>query len=234
MSYRFLTAGEIPENMAFVPAGNARNILLAGLSYIPTEPTGDFAMDRCEVTNRAYKSFVDAGGYTDPRYWREPFVVGKRRLTWREAVARFTDRTGRPGPATWEVGTYPKDKGDFPVSGVSWYEAAAYAEWADKSLPTVFHWSRVAFVSASASIVPRAISMAGDPSRWDQLIAQTGSGSRTLPATCVNGCGTRAKAARSGSFWGAGGTIRITRSRPPLRSLLSTARPQTVSDASDT
>jgi len=52
----------------------------------------------------------------------------------------FVDKTGQPGPAVWELGTYPADEGDHPVRGVSWYEAAAYAEFAGKSLPTVHHW----------------------------------------------------------------------------------------------
>jgi formylglycine-generating enzyme required for sulfatase activity len=30
------------------------------------------------------------------------------------------------------------------VSGVSWYEAAAYSEFKGKSLPTVYHWWRAA------------------------------------------------------------------------------------------
>src|SRR5207247_1488727 len=47
---------------------------------------------------------------------------------------------GRPGPATWELGTFLEGQADYPVSGVSWYEAAAYAEFAGKRLPTVFHW----------------------------------------------------------------------------------------------
>ncbi len=49
-------------------------------------------------------------------------------------------RTGRPGPSTWEAGDYPEGQDDYPVSGVSWYEAAAYAEFAGKALPTVDHW----------------------------------------------------------------------------------------------
>src|SRR5262249_58512365 len=61
-----------------------------------------------------------------------------------EAVARFRDVTGRPGPSAWELGSYPEGRGDFPVDGVSWYEAAAYAEFAGKSLPTVYHWYRAA------------------------------------------------------------------------------------------
>jgi predicted esterase len=69
-------------------------------------------------------------------------------------MARFTDRTGRPGPATWEAGTFPAGLGDMPVSGVSWYEAAAYAKFAGKSLPTIYHWARAAGVFNSRYVVP--------------------------------------------------------------------------------
>jgi dienelactone hydrolase len=113
-------------------------------------------MDRYEVSNRDYKRFVDAGGYMDPRFWRQPFVERGREIPWKEAMARLVDRTGRPGPATWEVGSFPEGGGELPVAGVSWYEAAAYAEWAGKSLPTLFHWNRVAFTVASSRIVPLA------------------------------------------------------------------------------
>src|SRR5262249_37790184 len=41
-------------------------------------------------------------------------------------------------------------------AGVSWYEASAYAAFAGKSLPTVFHWAQAAQHLASGSIVPRA------------------------------------------------------------------------------
>ena len=62
-------------------------------------------------------------------------------LSWDEAVTAFRDATGRPGPATWEVGTYPEGQADYPVGGVSWFEASAYARFAGKELPTWFHWS---------------------------------------------------------------------------------------------
>ena len=55
-------------------------------------------------------------------------------------MAFFRDSTGRPGPATWEVGTYPDGQADHPVGGVSWFEAVAYARFAGKELPTVHHW----------------------------------------------------------------------------------------------
>nr|MBA2355565.1 SUMF1/EgtB/PvdO family nonheme iron enzyme [Acidobacteriota bacterium] len=37
---------------------------------------------------------------------------------------------------------------------MSWYEAAAYARWAGKSLPTVHHWVRAADTRLSADVVP--------------------------------------------------------------------------------
>jgi dienelactone hydrolase len=59
-------------------------------------------------------------------------------------MAEFLDATGRPGPSTWEGGTYRQGQEDYPVTGVSWYEAAAYAEFAGKALPTIYHWYRAA------------------------------------------------------------------------------------------
>jgi dienelactone hydrolase len=40
------------------------------------------------------------------------------------------------------------------VTGISWYEAAAYAEFAGKSLPTIYHWNRAAGPFSAAFIVP--------------------------------------------------------------------------------
>jgi len=52
----------------------------------------------------------------------------------------FKDKSGLPGPSTWLNGTYPSGEEDFPVSGVSWYEAQAFAKFANKELPTGDHW----------------------------------------------------------------------------------------------
>jgi eukaryotic-like serine/threonine-protein kinase len=105
---------------------------------------GDYFIDRFEVTNREYKAFVDAGGYQNREYWTEPFVKDGRTLSWEEAIAEFTDETGRSGPSTWHFGSYPDGHGDYPVGGVSWYEAAAYARFAGKEVPTIWHWGAAA------------------------------------------------------------------------------------------
>ena len=63
-------------------------------------------------------------------------------LAFDEAMARFRDSTGRPGPAAWQLGSFPDGQADFPVGGISWFEAAAYAKFAGKRLPTIYHWFR--------------------------------------------------------------------------------------------
>jgi len=110
----------------------------------PEVTVPEYWIDRVEVTNRQFKAFVDSGGYRRRELWTEPFVKNGRTLTWEQAMADFRDATGRPGPSTWELGSYPEGQADFPVGGVSWYEAAAYAAFAGKRLPTVYHWARAA------------------------------------------------------------------------------------------
>jgi serine/threonine protein kinase/formylglycine-generating enzyme required for sulfatase activity/dienelactone hydrolase len=100
----------------------------------------DFFVDRYEVTNRRYKEFVAAGGYRQARYWKQPFEHDGRTLELAEAMRLLVDRTGQPGPAGWETSDYAEGQGELPVTGVSWYEAAAYAEFSGKALPTVRHW----------------------------------------------------------------------------------------------
>jgi len=100
----------------------------------------DFYIDKYEVTNKQYKEFINNGGYRNREYWKHEFIKEGRVLTWEEAMAEFVDQTGRPGPAGWQAGDYPEGQENYPVSGISWYEAAAYAEFVGKSLPTAYHW----------------------------------------------------------------------------------------------
>ena len=99
-----------------------------------------YDIDRYEVTNAEYQKFVDAGGYRNPQFWKAAFVKDGKALSREQAMEMFRDPTGRPGPATWEGGHFPQGRGNYPVSGISWYEASAYAVWAGKSLPAVLQW----------------------------------------------------------------------------------------------
>jgi dienelactone hydrolase len=120
-----------------------------------------FYVDRYEVTNREYQRFVDAGGYERRDLWREPFADHANRLGWEEAMSRLRDSTGRPGPSTWKGGHYPAGRDEYPVTGVSWYEAAAYAAWAGKDLPAVSQWYYAAPPYVSSYTV-RASNISGD------------------------------------------------------------------------
>jgi dienelactone hydrolase len=147
----------VPPGMISVHASSgsdAYGLFAPGLEQAPNLTLGEFLIDRYEVTNRDYASFVEAGGYTDPACWKHPFVDAGDTLTFAAATERFRDATGRPGPATWDAGTYPAGTADQPVGGVSWYEAAAYACFAEKALPTVYHWYAAANPFSSHHVVP--------------------------------------------------------------------------------
>jgi len=123
-----------------------------GLESLEQLQLEDFYIDRYEVTNRQFKEFVDRGGYQKREYWKHDFLRGNDKLSWEIALKEFRDATGKQGPATWRDGTYPPGEDEFPVRGVSWYEAAAYAEFVGKSLPTVTHWYRASGASYVAPI----------------------------------------------------------------------------------
>ena len=133
------------KDMVAVP-GDSLPVNLSGFNSEDIVRVGPFRIDRTEVTNRAFKEFVDADGYRQPDYWRKA-----------ARIRRFVDSTGRAGPATWELGEFPEGRADDPVSGVSWYEATAYCRFRGKTLPTVYHWAR-------AALAPREITAPLGPS----------------------------------------------------------------------
>ncbi len=113
-----------------------------------------YQIDRYEVTNKSFKQFVDYGGYQNPDYWKYEFIKNGQVLSWKKAMAEFCDKSGRLGPATWIGGTYPKGQENYPVTGVCWYEAAAYAEFVGKSLPTIYHWFGAIDTDLASYITP--------------------------------------------------------------------------------
>lgn len=161
MAVRMDEEGKVPPGMVRVELATeeseTRPVRLYGIpgfvSLSPV-PLGDYWIDKFEVTNADYKRFIDSGGYEKPQYWNQRFEKSGRTLSWLEAMKLFIDKTGRPGPATWVEGEYPRGQDNYPVTGVSWFEAAAYAEFAGKSLPTIYHWTAAASQEGAASILP--------------------------------------------------------------------------------
>ncbi|MCH7876017.1 MAG: SUMF1/EgtB/PvdO family nonheme iron enzyme [Gemmatimonadetes bacterium] len=154
VDFRLEEEGTAPPNMIRIPAKGLRVSLHGFPAYTERIEAPDYWIDKHEVTNREFKVFIDSGGYENRDYWKHDFEDGGRALSWEHAMMEFHDRTGRPGPSTWEGGTYPAGQDNYPVSGVSWYEAAAYAEFAGKSLPTIYHWLGATDINAAAQILP--------------------------------------------------------------------------------
>jgi formylglycine-generating enzyme required for sulfatase activity/pimeloyl-ACP methyl ester carboxylesterase len=157
MQVRLFEADGPEADMVNVPAGP---LVLPPLPQLQFE---EFQIDRHEVSNAAWKEFVDAGGYERASYWQDLDIrQNGEALDFAQAMALFVDNTGRPGPAGWELGTYPAGQANHPVTGISWYEAMAYARFRGRSLPTVSHWSQAALPVGEVargmvgSIVPRS------------------------------------------------------------------------------
>ena len=147
--------GNIPAGMVRVsPEKYFKTLFIPGYEGMPELALKDYWIDQYEVTNRQYKAFVDQGGYQKREYWKVDFIRDGKHLSWEEAMALFRDAAGRPGPKEWIEGSYPKGQDDYPVTGISWYEAAAYAEFAGKRLPTIYHWNRAAGPFSASLIVP--------------------------------------------------------------------------------
>ena len=94
-------AGSAPEGMVRV-AGSA--VGLPG--SLPD--LRDFWIDRFEVTNRQFKTFVDAGGYRREDLWKHPFVENGRTLTWDEAMTCSATRPAGPARRRGSWATYPQ------------------------------------------------------------------------------------------------------------------------------
>lgn len=93
--YTLPKSGSVQEEMELLPETSywpATSI--TGFKLPAVEAIGDFQMDRYEVTNRAFKLFVDSGGYENPQFWKEPFIKDGKTISWKEATALFKDKTG--------------------------------------------------------------------------------------------------------------------------------------------
>src|SRR5437763_1420247 len=81
------------------------------------------------VTNEDFAGFIEAGGYETEALWTP--------IGWQQRV-----RNGWREPNYWR--SPPWNAANVPVTGVSWWEALAFARWAGASLPTEAQWEYAA------------------------------------------------------------------------------------------
>ena len=90
------------------------------------------------VTNGEYAAFIADGGYRRSEFWLSDGWALVQAEGWDAPLYWLSDDDGRRRVFTLNGLAAPDP--NAPVSHVSVFEAAAYAAWAGKRLPTEFEW----------------------------------------------------------------------------------------------
>ncbi len=215
----------VPSGMVHVLGGRSpAPLIVSGFENLPPVQLHDYWIDRYEVTNKQFKRFVEADGYQKQDYWKHEFLKDGRAVSWAEAMREFRDATGRPGPSTWEAGDYLNGQDDYPVRGVSWYEAAAFAQFVGKSLPTVYHWNRAAITGdawISSYIFPFSNFAGRGPAAIGTHRGMSRSGTYDMAGNvkewCLNEAGQRKRYILGGAWDEPAYMFHEADARPPLQ-----------------
>ena len=134
-----------------------------------------------------YAQFIADGGYRRPELWLSDGWAMVQAQGWRHPaywleaddprIATLGAGGGHAAPSGWQVfglhGVRPMEA-DAPVAQLSFYEAAAYAEWAGARLPTEFEWE-------AAFDAPGIAQMSGHVWQWTRSSYDPYPGFRPLP-----------------------------------------------------
>lgn len=134
-----------------------------------------------------YAQFIADGGYQRPELWLSDGWATVQAQGWRHPaywleaddprIATLGAGGGHAAPTGWQVfglhGVRPMEA-DAPVAQLSFYEAAAYAEWAGARLPTEFEWE-------AAFDAPGIAQMSGHVWQWTRSSYDPYPGFRPLP-----------------------------------------------------
>jgi formylglycine-generating enzyme required for sulfatase activity len=128
-----------------IPAGKVKIIAIdskerPGASYIPRGTSqifevAPFEIGKYPLTNAQFAKFVEAGGYSQRQWWTDAGWQEKEQNNWTE-------------PLYWQDAKW--NRAEYPVVGVSWYEAVAFCQWLSDitgemiTLPTEQQWQRAA------------------------------------------------------------------------------------------
>ncbi len=112
--------------------------LVNGMVYVPA---GEFIMGS---TTKDMLRSADLDEFPQRRVYVDDFYIDIHEVTNIQYKV-YLDSTGATPPHRWsKSGNYAKGKDGFPVTSITWHEAKAYAEWAEKRLPTEVEWEKAA------------------------------------------------------------------------------------------
>ena len=97
----------------------------------------DCAIADRPVSNAEFVAFIEDGGYQRPELWLSEGWATAKAANWEAPAYWYRDGS------EWRVYTLHglrSPRLDEPVCHVSFFEAAAYARWAGRRLPTEFEW----------------------------------------------------------------------------------------------
>ena len=103
------------------------------------------------VSNGEYRAFIADGGYRRAELWLSDGWARVQEEGWEAPLYWLKDDDGSAGAVFTLSGVQPLDP-HAPVEHVSFYEAAAYAAWADARLPTEFEWEVAAPLFAHGDV----------------------------------------------------------------------------------
>jgi len=112
----------------------------------------DYQLANRTVTNREYRSFIDAGGYRKNELW---LADG-----WAWLQSEGIDRPmywSKDLESEFTLGGVQAINPDAPVTHVSFYEAAAFAQFAGARLPTEAEWESAATLPVDGHFMDRGV-----------------------------------------------------------------------------
>ena len=150
--FNFEHINKFPPNHAIIP-GTKNIMILPGIDFgsITIET---FSISKTEVSNKEFQAFINDGGYENREFWDFPIEINGVEYTYKETIKKFVDKHEQFGPSNWSYGQFGDNGENLPVTGVSWFEARAYARYAGFKLPNLFQWIYAAGLAGFISEIP--------------------------------------------------------------------------------
>jgi len=150
--FNFEHIDKFPTTHAIIP-GTENIMILPGIDFgsIVIET---FSISKTEVSNKEFQAFVNDGGYETIEFWDFPTIIDGVEYRYKESIKMFVDKHGQFGPSNWSYGQFEDNGANLPVTGISWFEAMAYARYAGYKLPNLFQWISAAGLAGFVSEIP--------------------------------------------------------------------------------